>query len=251
MVVGVAVGAAAVGCGSEPTTSVAERGSSETTLETGASDTTVETTPTSGRESIRAKRYCEILAVSPSADGLEVEVYSTFPLNDCPDDLWRALDPAVIASDLGAAIALTNGPRYWTIDAVARTTTDDVERRDFGGLAMNRYASVTLPGPEAVTERYAVRQIDRKAIMTFFAGQQVYILIDPRGDEYVMQSWSQQVDTALAEEDLATLGERLALPEGWRFEARLLDADLVIEFGERPAQVLQDDLSNTYSLIAS
>jgi hypothetical protein len=231
----------AIGCGDQRTKDAAESESPRPGSEAG---------PWSGAESIRAKRYCEILAVSPSATGLEVQVYSTFPLNDCPDDLWRGLDPATLAAETGAPFALANGPRYWTIDAVSRTTSDDIERREFGGLAMNRYATVSLPGPQAVSERYMARSVDRKAIMTFFAGRQVYVLIDPEGAEYVMQSWSQQLDAGLDEADLASLGERLALPAGWRFEPRLLDADLVIEFGERPAQVLQDDLLNTYSLMA-
>jgi hypothetical protein len=199
--------------------------------------------------SIRSLRYCEILAISPSAEGLGVQVYSTFPLNDCPDDLWQALDPTEAAATAGTPVAVANGPRYWTIDSVSRSTTDDVVRVDFGGLAMNRYASVSLPGPQAVTERYVVRSVDRQAVMTFFAGRQVYLLIDPTGATYAMQSWSQQVDPTLTEGDLAGLGDRLALPQGWRFATQTLDDDLVVEFGQRPAQVLQDDLSNTYSLV--
>ncbi len=64
-----------------------------------------------------------------------------------------------------------------------------------------------------------------------------------------MQSFSQQVDAGLTEADLATLGDRLNLPDGWRYEARTLDADLVIDFGDQPARVLQDELQNSYSQI--
>jgi hypothetical protein len=136
------------------------------------------------------------------------------------------------------------------IDAVSRSTTDDVVRVDFGGLAMNRYATVSLPDPHAVTERYVVRSVDRQAVMTFFAGKRVYLLIDPADAEYAMQSWSQQVDPTLDEDDLATLCDRLTLSDGWRFGSRVLDVNLVVAFGQRPAQVVQDDLSNTYSLVA-
>jgi hypothetical protein len=231
------------GCASDP---------GDDTSASGQAGTSVPNEPggaAPGATSIRSQRYCEILALSPTAESLNVEVYSTFPLNDCPEDQWRNLDTAAAAATTGAAIAIANGPRYWTIDAVSRTTTDDIMRVDFGGLPMNRYASVTLPGPQAVSERYVVRSVDRQAVMTFFAGQQVYLLIDPTGAEYAMQSWSQQIDPNLTEDDLAGLGERLALPAGWRFEPRLLGDDLVVEFGERPAQVVQDDLSNTYSLV--
>jgi len=163
--------------------------------------------------------------------------------------LWSAIDPAELVTTAGVPFVIPNGPRYWALDSVTRATTEDIVRQDFGGLAMNRYATVALVDPGAVNERYVVRRIDRRTIMTFAAGSEVYLLIDPDGSQYVMQSWSQQVDPDLAEQDLATLGQRLAMPEGWEYAARVLDQDLVIEFGEQPVQVLQDELSNSYSRV--
>jgi len=228
---------AAAGCGSDP----------------GGGDPAPGRTPDEGATaaSIRGDRYCEVLGITPSAAGLTAEVYSTFPLNDCPQDQWQALDPATLPAVTGTPLALLNGPRFWTIDAVTRTSTDDIVQRDFGGLAMNRYATVTVPGLEAARESYVIREVDRRAVMTLFAGREVYVLIDPGGANYVMQSWSHQVDSDLTEGDLATLGDRLVLPEGWQFETRTLTEDLVIRFGNEPAQVVQDDLGNTYSRITS
>jgi len=201
--------------------------------------------------SIRGDRYCEVLGITPSAEGLIAEVYSTFPLNDCPQEQWLALDPSTLPEITDTPLALLNGPRFWSIDAVTRTVTDDIVQRDFGGLTMNRYATVTVPGLEAAQESYVVREVDRRAVMTLFAGRDVYILVDPGGATYAMQSWSNQVDPDLTEGDLATLGYRLVLPEGWQFETRTLTEDLFIRFGDEPARVIQDDLGNTYSLITS
>ena len=48
--------------------------------------------------------------------------------------------------------------------------------------------------------------------------------------------------------DLATLGDRLMLPEGWSYTARTLDSDLVLSV-DGEAIVLTDDLSNTYQRV--
>jgi hypothetical protein len=39
------------------------------------------------------------------------------------------------------------------------------------------------------------------------------------------------------------------LPEGWSFSSRILKDDLEIVTVKNPAQVLQDDLGNSYSLV--
>ena len=75
------------------------------------------------------------------------------------------------------------------------------------------------------------------------------MLTDSNGQRYVMQSWSQQRDPALTEGDLADLGSRLDLPEGWTFGVETLENDLVIDSTDAPAQVFQDELMNTYSLV--
>jgi hypothetical protein len=65
-----------------------------------------------------------------------------------------------------------------------------------------------------------------------------------------MQTWSQIVDPDLSRADLATLGERLALPAGWTYRTRTLTTPLRIDTTTHAAQVLQDELANSYSLLA-
>ena len=59
------------------------------------------------------KRYGEVLLVAVGESGPEAAVYNTFPLNDCPAQLWDKLDAEVLAKENGAVAALLNGPRYW------------------------------------------------------------------------------------------------------------------------------------------
>jgi hypothetical protein len=53
----------------------------------------------------------------------------------------------------------------------------------------------------------------------------------------------------LSRADLPQLGERLNLPEGWTYQSRVLESPLRIDTTSRAAQVLQDDLKNSYSLV--
>ena len=53
--------------------------------------------------------------------------------------------------------------------------------------------------------------------------------------------------TNVPPEELATLGDRLTPPEGWRFRTRTLDADWDIEM-QGKVKVVSDDLKNIYNL---
>lgn len=213
-------------------------------------DTTTSTAPTTtaAPESMRGGRYCEVLLLAPSANGIVATVFNSYPLGDCPDEQWTALDPTSIAAEQDAALALLNGPRYWLMDAVERDTSD-VITETFGAIDMNRYATVTITDPASIGLRYTPQTVDRNATFVFRAGQTVFRLVADDGRQFVMQSWSQQVDASLTEAGLADLGSRLELPQGWQYEAVTLDADLLIGESAQPAQVLQDELLNSYSLV--
>src|SRR5215475_14118219 len=90
------------------------------------------------------KRYGEILLVVATETGPEATVYNTFPLNDCPAELWDKLDAKAIAEENGAVAALLNGPRYWLMSSIGKVGRDTLERKTFGGLEMIRQATVQL-----------------------------------------------------------------------------------------------------------
>ena len=215
-------------------------------------DTTMATTTTTSTaapaESMRSKRYCGVLLLGPTPDGIEATVFNSFPMGDCPEEQWRELDGVAIAADQGAALALLNGPRYWLMDSVERDTSDVISVM-FGPIEMNRYATVTITDPTSIGKSYAPQTVDRKSTFVFRSGQTVFRLTSDDGRQFVMQSWSQQVDPTLSEDDLFDLGERLQVPNGWTYEPVTLTTDLVIGESAQPAQVLQDELLNSYSLV--
>lgn len=195
---------------------------------------------------VSGKRYGEVLLVEIGESGPRASVYNTFPLNDCPEQLWSALDPQAIATENGAAAALLNGPRYWLMNTIEKAPQGRRETKTFGGIEMIKQAQVALssmnPGP------YTVNEVSRYAVFIFDAGEQVYELIDPDGRRWVMQTWSQVVDANLSRADLAGLADRLKLPPGWTYQARVLDTALQVDTTTEVARVLQDDLTNSYSL---
>jgi hypothetical protein len=196
-------------------------------------------------ESVRGNRYCEVLLAFAQGESIEAQVWGTQGLNDCPEAAWEAIDPMAIGAEFGATTVFLNGPRHWVIDR-ASAELPEGEPRLFGTLEMQQLATLTLPVGSTSAMPYVERTIRRDSEFEFFAGSEVYELLAPNGSVYVMQSYAQVVDASLSESDLPGLGTRLALPDGWQYRARTLDAPLVVSTpGE--ATVVQDELRNTYS----
>ncbi len=192
------------------------------------------------------KRYGEVLLVTVGESGPEATVYNTFPLNDCPAELWDKLDANAIAEENGAVAALLNGPRYWLMSSIGKANRESMVRMTFGGLEMNRQATVRLDSMNPAP--YSVNTVDRSAVFTFDAGREIYELVDPGGRRWVMQTYSQTADPTLSLADLPGLATRLSLPAGWSYQARTPASALVVDTTGRPASVTQDDLANSYSL---
>lgn len=198
---------------------------------------------------LSGKRYGEVLLLQMGEAGPQATVYNSFPLNDCPAELWSALDAQAIAAENGATAALLNGPRYWLMNGIQKTPQGPQIVKNFGGIDMLQQATVLLssltPAP------YTANLVSRHALFTFDAGEEIYELHDPEGRRWVMQTWSQIVDATLSRTDLPGLGERLKLPAGWSYQPRSLSDALRIDTTVTAAHVLQDDLTNSYSLVTA
>jgi hypothetical protein len=193
-------------------------------------------------------RYCEVLTIT-IADTTTAEVWGTQGLNDCPQAEFEAIDLATAAAELQASIALRNGPRYWVLDSIAANQlAGSGEIRDFGGIEMRSLALVDLGPGVPSRSPYRENAVRRDTEFVFDAGREVYELIAADGSVYVMQSYSLEVDPSLTVDDLAALGDRLALPDGWTFASRVLDERLVVEDIDGFAPVIQDELLNSYQL---
>ena len=197
---------------------------------------------------MRNVRYGEVLAVFARDGRFEAEVYGTQLLNDCPQDKWETLVATEIAAEMGALAVKLNGPRYWTLDAFGqKVATTDPVLRDFGGITMRRIANVDL-GEVPKLGPYTETKVNRGVIFFWDAGETVHELVNPDGLAYVMQALCIGVDPTTTPESLLTLGDRLALPEGWSYRTRVLEEELIVDTTATIATVLQDEYENSYTL---
>lgn len=168
----------------------------------------------------RNMRFGEILVVKQDV----AEVYNTTGLNDCPAELWDALDTNKLAKQYGALRVQKNGPKYWMMDS---QTLMLGEKASFGGIE-GRWAAALptglLGGEGAVP--YKVFHPKKTQKMVYSEGKPVYELVDPDGHAYVMQAHGPQFTL----ESLPKLGEQMKkLPKGWKYRTRILKEDLVLD----------------------
>ena len=208
-------------------------------------------------------RYCEIILPN-LVNGVIVNatVYGTQGLNNCPADLWNALDGGEIAREFNTTTTLFNGPRYWVLDLIllspdapeGAAPVPGGETVLFGDLEMRELTTVDISNAAAAAAglesgRYETAEVDRFTRFIFVAGRRVYELINPDGVRYMMQSFSQLIDPLQSLNDLAHLGDRLSLPPGWRFETRILEENFALDSVDGIAEVVTDDFSNTYQRV--
>ncbi len=194
---------------------------------------------------LRNFRYGEVLATFECGDELITEVYPTLSFNDCPEDEWYALNAEDLQNDLGAVAIVLNGPRHWMVNMTENNAVNFEKIATFGTLQMGLAARFKGLQPD---EKYIEGEVQRSTTFIFNAGNEVYKLINPNGDAYIMQSYSRIIEQDLTVEDLSSLGERLNLPDGWTYETENLSADLEL-MADGIAIVIQDDLENSYQKI--
>jgi hypothetical protein len=198
-------------------------------------------------------RYCGVLLGKYEGESIRADVYNSILLSTCPQAEWYALNAEAIADEFDADLAILNGIRLWVLDFVESNAPPNPEDpvANFGGINMRLVASVLVPeGLSPGDEQgYQVVQVARDTVFSYNAGRQVYELEDPRGVRYRMQSFSRVVDKELQLEDLQALGQRLNLPPRWSFSTRVLEKKLELLTVDGIAEVVTDDLNNTYQRI--
>ena len=190
-------------------------------------------------------RYCEILLVRQNGEAVEAEVWGTQNIGECPADSWAAIDTDAIQAETGAAGVILNGPRIGVLsDGVVSGGERGLDRRTFGDLEM-RYLATLQITPNQLPAPYTESTVRRKSRFVVAPGDSAYVLTAPDGSEYVMISILQAGDAPATVAELPNLGARLALPDGWAYEMRTPDSELVL-LADGTATILQDDLQNTY-----
>jgi hypothetical protein len=192
---------------------------------------------------VRGEIYNEVLLVFRGIGNFKAVVYNDIGHTTLTEDDLASLDLQAIASEFGAITAILNAPRFFVMDEIAASelgATQEVQ-----GFPMTQVAVVDTQLADIAREPYQEYTVARSTRYVYYAGNKMYRLISPEGVVYNMQSASREVDPALELSDLETLGNRLALPEGWHFEVVVPESDLVFDI-EGSAVVLSDELRNAY-----
>jgi hypothetical protein len=123
--------------------------------------------------------------------------------------------------------------------------------KTFGELEMFQAATLDLGTDGPAAGPYHPRAVARDNVFEFAAGQPRWYMINPAGERFILQAYALYVDRSQTIENLATLGERLTLPEGWRFDYEATPATTVrVGTGEEnTAWVMQDEFANSYQLM--
>jgi haloalkane dehalogenase len=209
-------------------------------------------------DSEEARRNCELHVIMMEDGQLVFNVWHTAGLNNCPPDAWATIDTDAIREELGAVSVMKDGPRYPLANRASfATLTDEAIIRTFGTLEMQLFARLELnmadmaarggSADEAQTS-YNPSSIQRNTAMTYDAGDTVYVIVDTDGNQYIMISYSQEIDPTLSRDDLLTLDNRLNLPEGWRYEVRTLDSPLNV-ISDGITTVISDEFANVYQVV--
>lgn len=203
------------------------------------------------KDSVHGLRYCETIIVTGNLPKLTATVYSTLGCNVCPMDQWKKLDVSKLRKEFNAKAVILNGPRYFLMDKIG--LSDSVPPTvSFDSLEMKERAVVMVNLAMAMKGRvkpYDEQGFRRTTEYVFNKGSEVYELISPE-HTYIMQSYSQMIDTTLTESSLSHLQDKLKLPEGWQFKVLELEDELVLKTTEKTeAYVTQDEFQNTYQRI--
>jgi len=200
---------------------------------------------------LRDARYCELVAVHLTIDGLKASVFNTLGFDDCPADKWDALTRRDLLREFDTLAVVMNGPRHFIMDGITATgSTKTGEVITVGGIVMAKRAEVSLSLHQAMGPSYTEQTIDRETTYRFDAGKPVFQLTAPNGAVYVMQSYAEIVDPTLSYADLAGLGSRLKPPAGWSYSTRTPQQDLLLD-AKGTAIVIQDELKNTYQKVTA
>ncbi len=194
----------------------------------------------------RGAAFCGLGAFVGIGKTQRAHVYTAATLPVGPDD-YKKIDPEKLARELEVDKCAVNSGRFWMMDEVEYAGGDSV---DFHGIKMNWAGDMT--GAEMVAQfqsAYVPSLIQRNTNWVWHAGKPVHLLREPNGTVWVLQEYTKAVDPSLTPENLHTVGGKLKnLPEGWKFETKVLTANLSLDTGRAGgwAAIIRDDLGNTY-----
>ena len=162
-------------------------------------------------------------------------------------EAYKKVDPKKLAAELEVDMCAVNSGRFWMMDEIKLLVG---EMQNFHGMELCWGGDMT--GAEMVSQMqnaYMPSLIRRSTVWTFKAGKSVCLLREPGGAVWVLQEYTKAVDPDLTPDNLDQLGGKLKnLPQGWTFETKILEKDLVLDTSKAGgwAAIIRDDLHCTY-----
>lgn len=201
------------------------------------------------KENARGTVWCEIVPMVGTPPNAVMHIYTSTFADTCTEERSAALDMTKLAAELGVAKVIMNPGRYWAFDRATAFTAGELV--DFHGIKAHWGATMTPQAVAAIvgTQPFSVGKIKRDTEWFYMKGKPAYLLRTPEGKVWVLQVFTKAKDKTLSMETLDQLGGKLQLPEGWKFEVKVLDRDLSLQPRQVPdseAYIMRDNLGNTY-----
>lgn len=187
--------------------------------------------------------FCLINAFSIHLYYVQVNTYSTQGFGDCsPRDYFKLTPVSVAAqletSGLRLSRVVLSGVYHPTMD-LSRINIDK-KYENFGLLkfyqsGISKFTLFDiLKNPKIIRQyltgsNYLPYNTTEDFHFIWNAGTEVYELIDPDGNVYVMTAYTDMFLESVKLKSLADLGSVMNLPKGWSYRARRLDKLLAIE----------------------
>lgn len=205
-------------------------------------------------DNLRDYRYCEVLLIDGRFPILSGDVWGTQGMAGCDQQLWDNLDAKEIADDEDVRAVKLNGPRYFLMSAalIKEQAGAEPPNKFFGGIEMQYLANLSINLIQGV-KPYQPRKVARNTTFYWEAGQDIFLLSDPEGNNFIMQSYSHIVDDTFTMQDLPNLlsDGKIQLPKGWNYASVTLTEPLEVSTVNGSTYVVQDDLENSYQFLNS
>ena len=194
----------------------------------------------------RGLAFCGMGAFVGTGKAQRAHVYTAanFPVTP---DMPKKIDPVKLAAELGVDMCAVNSGRFWMMDEYEYLGG---EVQDFHGVNMRWAGDMT--GAEMLTQfqsAYLPSLIYRNTNWIFYAGNPVYLLREPNGPVWVLQEFTKDVNPELTAQTLEKLGSLYKeLPEGWRFETKILTENLSLNTSRAGgwAAIIRDEFHCTF-----
>lgn len=195
--------------------------------------------------------------------GTEIIKFSTFKLGPCSSESFSKLSIASVIAQLKTightGHAYKNGPSYFTMDS--NLSPLNREYVYIGPLKFFAQSITNISLFRILFDPVLLQEgIPLSYFRPFMAHEDVYYIWDKgttifslipadKKGFYVMTSYSKMVDPAIDKSNIAEKIGQLSLPQGWSFEARVLDKPLIVRTkpGNNFAhKIIFDQLQNFY-----